>query len=222
MRTRAMIGWIERRLPAKNERMPITLGLAVVIVGCPFLGTTSFAHVTLAVQQAPIGAEYKAIFRVPHGCKGSATVKLTVEMPGGIVGVKAAAETRMANRNCQRPYDKPHRLDRSEVSEGVKTVTWFGGSLPDDYYDEFVLIGYLDKRLQPGSRLYFPTIQTCKQGSDSWVEIPTSGKSSHFDITMSAKAHRTRSQTKARGRRYALVRTNSRELSAVVRLSKTA
>lgn len=179
MRIRVMIGWIEQRSAAKNRRTRITLGLAVVLAGCPSLATTSFAHVTLAVQQAPIGAEYKAIFRVPHGCKGSATVKLSVEMPGGIVDVKPQPKPGWQIEIVKGSYDKPYHLGHSEVTEGVKTVTWSGGSLPDDYYDEFVLIGHLDKGLQPGSRMYFPTIQTCEQGSDNWVEIPNTGKSSH-------------------------------------------
>ncbi len=32
------------------------------------------AHVTLEKRQAPVGSYYKAVFAVPHGCAGSATV----------------------------------------------------------------------------------------------------------------------------------------------------
>jgi periplasmic copper chaperone A len=159
--------------------MRIELGLAAVLVGCPVLATTSFAHVTLAVQQAPVGAEYKATFRVPHGCKGSATVKLTVQMPDGVLGVKPQPKPGWQIDIVKGAYDKPYHYNRAEVTEGVKSVSWSGGNLPDDYYDEFVLIGYLDKGLTPGSRLYFPTLQICKQGSDNWVEKPAAGHSSH-------------------------------------------
>jgi periplasmic copper chaperone A len=54
------------------------LRLVAIIGGCSLLASTAFAHVTLATKEAPVGAEYKAIFRVPHGCKGSATVKSLV------------------------------------------------------------------------------------------------------------------------------------------------
>jgi Domain of unkown function (DUF1775) len=30
-----------------------------------------------------VGSGYKAVFRVPHGCKGSATVKLSIQIPPG-------------------------------------------------------------------------------------------------------------------------------------------
>jgi len=157
--------------------MRIMVRLAAVMLGCPLLATASFAHVTLATQQAPIGAEYKAIFRVPHGCKGSPTVKLSVEIPDGVVGVKPQPKPGWQIEIVKGPYDKPYHQYHSELSEGVKSVTWSGGNLPDAYYDEFALIGYLDKGLQAGSRLYFPTVQTCEQGSDNWVEIPAGGKS---------------------------------------------
>ena len=35
--------------------------------------TTALAHVTLENQEAKAGASYKATFRVPHGCEGTAT-----------------------------------------------------------------------------------------------------------------------------------------------------
>ena len=46
------------------------------------------AHVTLEKRQAPVGSYYKAVFAVPHGCAGSATVKLRVQIPEGVIGIK--------------------------------------------------------------------------------------------------------------------------------------
>lgn len=152
------------------------LSFTGVFIGISLLSTPSFAHVTLAVTEAPVGTEYKAIFRVPHGCKGSATIKLSVEIPNGVIGVKPQPKAGWQIEIVKGPYDKPYHQFRSEVTEGVKSVTWSGGSLPDAYYDEFVFIGHLDKGLQANSKLYFPTVQTCERGVDSWVEIPSDGK----------------------------------------------
>ena len=33
------------------------------------------AHVTLETAEAPVGATYKAVLRVPHGCEGEATTR---------------------------------------------------------------------------------------------------------------------------------------------------
>jgi periplasmic copper chaperone A len=158
--------------------MRILFSIAAFAGGTLILITPALSHVTLAVKEAPVGADYKAVFRVPHGCKGSATVKLNVEMPNGIVAVKPQPKPGWQIQIVKGPYDKPYRLYHSEVTEGVKSVTWAGGKLPDDYYDEFVLVGHLDGGLQPGSRLYFPTVQTCEQGVERWVEIPDGSHSS--------------------------------------------
>ena len=98
-------------------------------------------------------------------------------MPDGFLAVKPQPKPGWQIEIVKGPYDKPYHLHRSEVTEGVKSITW-SGNLPDDYYDEFVLIGYLDKGLQPGSQLYFPTVQTCEQGVDRWTDKPGDGKPS--------------------------------------------
>lgn len=157
--------------------MRVTFGFVAFIGGAFLTITPAFSHITLAVKEAPIGADYKAVFRVPHGCKGSATVKLSVDVPDGLLAVKPQPKSGWQIEIVKGPYDKPYHLYRSEVTEGVKSITW-SGNLPDDYYDEFVLIGYLDKGLEPGSQLYFPTVQTCEQGVDRWTDIPGDGKSS--------------------------------------------
>src|SRR5258708_40281803 len=48
----------------------------------------AFAHITLETQQAPVGASYKAVMRVPHGCEGTATTAIRVRVPDGMIGVK--------------------------------------------------------------------------------------------------------------------------------------
>ena len=163
---------------APKRRMRMLLAFAATTGGALLLVTAASSHVTLAVKDAPVGTDYKAVFRVPHCCKGSATIKLSVEMPAGMVGVKQQPKPGWQIEIVKGAYDKPYYLYHSEVKGGVKSVTWFGGKLPDDYYDEFVLIGHLDKGLQPGTRLYFPVVQTCEQGVDRWVEIPDDSHSS--------------------------------------------
>jgi uncharacterized protein YcnI len=147
--------------------------VAVVGGGC-LLTTASFAHVTLATKEAPVGADYKAIFRVPHGCQGSATIKLSVELPPGVISAKPQPKAGWQIEIAKGPDDRPdHGFAASEV---VKAVTWSGGNLPDDNYDEFVLVGRIDKALEPGTTLYFPVTQACEHGIERWIEIPAAGK----------------------------------------------
>lgn len=156
--------------------MRIPVCLAALVGGASLAATAACAHVTLAVKEAPIGADYKAVFRVPHGCKGSATIKLSVQIPPGVIAVKPQPKPGWQIEITKGPYDQPYQHGGSNVSEGVKVVSWSGGHLPDDYYDEFVLSAYLDRHLEPETRLYFPTVQTCEQGVERWIEIPTAGK----------------------------------------------
>jgi uncharacterized protein YcnI len=65
-----------------------------------------------------------------------------------------------------------------KLSEGVKEISW-KGNLPNDYYDEFIVSGFVSKDFAPGTILYFPVVQECSSGSHSWVEIPKAGQSSH-------------------------------------------
>ena len=50
--------------------------------------SSASAHVTLENRQATIGSGYKAVFAVPHGCAGSATTKIRVQIPEGVIAVK--------------------------------------------------------------------------------------------------------------------------------------
>jgi periplasmic copper chaperone A len=158
--------------------MRTLLRLSTAIAGTCLMAATALAHVTLANKEAPVGAGYKAVFQVGHGCKGSPTVKLSVEMPAGAIAAKPQPKPGWHIETTKGPYDRPYRRFGSTVTEGVKVITWTGGNLPDDYYDEFVLIVHLDAGLVPGTMLYFPVTQTCEHGVDRWVEIPAADKTS--------------------------------------------
>ncbi|MBR0753452.1 DUF1775 domain-containing protein [Bradyrhizobium jicamae] len=135
------------------------------------------AHVTLAQSEAPVGTSYRATFRVPHGCGDSPTLKVRVRIPDGVVGVKPMPKAGWQIDLVKGSYDKSYAMYHSNVTEGVKEVSWTG-NLPNDYYEEFVISVYLTDDLAPGRMLYFPVVQECEGGgAHRWIEIPTSGKS---------------------------------------------
>jgi uncharacterized protein YcnI len=140
------------------------------------LATPAFAHVTLERQEAPVGAPYKAVFRVPHGCGTSPTVKLRVRIPDGVIAVKPMPKPGWQIDTVKGKYDKTYTMFHSrEVTEGVKEVS-FTGRLSDDNYDEFVMSVYLTEDLPAGSVLYIPVVQECESGVHRWIEIPEAGK----------------------------------------------
>jgi uncharacterized protein YcnI len=134
------------------------------------------AHVTLETQQAPVGASYKAVMRVPHGCDGSATVAVRIRIPEGFVAVKPMPKPGWTLTTVSGAYAKPHSLRAAKLGEGVTEVAWSGGKLPDAYYDEFVFTGTIADDLEAGATLYFPVVQECEKGVHRWIEIPAADK----------------------------------------------
>jgi uncharacterized protein YcnI len=61
------------------------------------------AHVSLETKQATVGASYKAMFAVPHGCAGSPTVKIRVQNPRRCHRGEADAEGRLERRRRRGP-----------------------------------------------------------------------------------------------------------------------
>ena len=151
----------------------------LVAAGAAVFVCCASAHITLETQQAPVGAPYKAVLRVPHGCDGAATVALRVRVPEGVIAVKPMPKLGWKIETVSGKYPKPYSFFRDEkLSEGVLEISFTGGSLPDSYYDEFVFSGFLAGDLEPGKVLYFPVVQECEKGVHRWIEIPAAGKSS--------------------------------------------
>lgn len=150
------------------------LGLAAV--------TPAFAHVTLEAQEARVGAGFKAVVRVPHGCEGSATTAIRVKIPDGMIAVKPMPKPGWTLEIKTGPYGKTYNhFHNAKLSEGVTEVSWSGGKLLDANYDEFVFASFLSGDLQPGKTLYFPVVQECEKGVHRWIEIPTGKPGEHLD-----------------------------------------
>jgi uncharacterized protein YcnI len=149
---------------------------ATAAIALAFVGVTSArAHVTLETQQAAVGAGYKAVLRVPHGCGGSSTVSIRLRVADGVVDVKPMPKAGWKLETKSAKYSKTFSLRNAKMSEGVTEITWSGGQLPDAHYDEFVFIGAISDDLQPGATIYFPVVQECEKGVARWIEIPAAG-----------------------------------------------
>ena len=98
---------------------------------------------------------------VPHGCDGEVadTVKVEVQMPDGV--------------ESATPQYLPG-WDATVDEAGPVVVTWEGGPLPHDQFQEFGLSIRMPDT--PGETALFPTIQTCESGEEvAWVEETPEG-----------------------------------------------
>lgn len=147
------------------------------LAGAATLASTAQAHITLQTTAAPAASYYKAVFRVSHGCAGSPTTQVAVKIPAGFIAIKPQPKPGWQVATTTGAYANAYKLHGATVTEGVQTVTWSGGKLPDDEFDEFALMGYLTPELKADSDLYFPVVQTCQEGVTRWIEIPQAGES---------------------------------------------
>jgi copper(I)-binding protein len=138
----------------------------------------AFSHIVLETSSAAAGSTYKAVFQVGHGCQGSATTGVTVQIPAGFQGARPYPKAGWALALKKAKLDKPYEQYGKPVTEDVTSVSWKAASkevyLQDAFYDEFMLRGKLPNATGP---LWFKVLQTCENGSADWSEVPASGTS---------------------------------------------
>jgi uncharacterized protein YcnI len=122
----------------------------VALIATAALAGPTAAHVEPEVQTVPAGSEATVAFEVEHGCDGSPTVALELQVPDGVADA--------------RPVDKAGWT--GAVADRV--VSYRGGPLPDDQPDTFQVRFTVPDDV--GATLRFPMIQTCETGSIDWIQ----------------------------------------------------
>lgn len=153
------------------------------------------AHVTVDPTQAPAGSYVRAALRVPHGCAGGqATTGIELAVPDGVFAIRPmpkpgwtlTIERRRLDGAVVTPGPHPRRLEEGDTL--VSRILWQGGPLPDEQYEEFVVM--LQAPNEPGGTLALPVVQRCEGGAtEAWVERPAPGQSPH-DLPRPAPALR--------------------------------
>jgi len=136
--------------------------------------TPASAHVMFDNGMSSWGSYYKGVLRVPHGCDGAATTGLSVEIPEGVISVKPKIMAGWTVKTTIGKYAHSYMIHGKPVTEGVKTITWSGGKVADDRFEEFAFLAKLpdDKEIM---RIYFPVTQTCGATVVKWNEIAKPG-----------------------------------------------
>jgi uncharacterized protein YcnI len=136
------------------------------------------AHIVLTEPQAIAGSYYKATLRVGHGCSGSATTGLTVQVPAGFQGAKPQPKFGWTITARKAKLVQPYNSHGKTVTDDVVELSWVAASkeaaLPDDQFDEFAFMGRLPDSAGP---MWVKVLQTCENGQNDWSDIPASGTS---------------------------------------------
>jgi uncharacterized protein YcnI len=138
--------------------------------------TGASAHAVLDQWTAPAGSYYKGVITATHGCKGSPTHTVRIQIPLNVRGAMPMPKYGWDLEIVVKTLDEPYESYGRTITEDVRELIWRGGPLPNEYIDEFVFQVKLPE--EAGQVVYFKTIQECEEGFNRWIEIPEPGQSS--------------------------------------------
>ncbi len=149
-------------------------GVAALVLGG---AVAASAHVGIAEETVEAGAYEILTVSVPHGCEGSATNEVAIQMPEGINAVTPTRNPLYTVEAVMEDLDAPITDSHgNEVTERVAQVVYTAETpLPDEQRDAFELSLQIPEDAAD-STLYFPTVQGCEEGEAAWVQIPEDGQ----------------------------------------------
>ena len=134
------------------------------------------AHASLEQETAISGSSYRGVLRITHGCNGSPTVTVRVRLPEGVTRTKPMPKPGWQLETVIVKLETSYERNDALITEDVAELIWSGGSLPDDFFDEFVFRADLPETDEEKT-LYFRTVQECENGEfHRWIEIPGPGE----------------------------------------------
>jgi uncharacterized protein YcnI len=148
---------------------------AAAAVALSFAAPAS-AHVTATPSTAAAGAYTVVTFSVGHGCEGSPTTKIEIQVPESVLSVTPSRHPFYDVERTIEQLDEPVAdAHGNEVTERTASIVYTATTpLPDGQRDAFELSFQIPDA--EGETLSFPTIQTCQKGETGWVEVPADGQ----------------------------------------------
>lgn len=153
------------RLGAPTAAVALALGVA----------GPAAAHVTITPTETGAGAYTVLTFSVGHGCEGSPTTSLAIQVPEGINAVTPTRHPLYDVEKVMATLDQPVTdAHGNEITERVDRVVYTARTpLPDGQRDAFEVSLQLPDAA--GETLAFPAIQTCERGETAWTEVVPEG-----------------------------------------------
>ncbi|KAI8057622.1 hypothetical protein BDF22DRAFT_661705 [Syncephalis plumigaleata] len=162
---------------------------------------TVFVEAHVSITPPKINADtYSSIaFRVPHGCNGSPTIKVTVKLPTNTSSVKGVFIPGWQVATTTRALEVPFTSDGKQVNTTVDTITWSAdtnanNSLPDSAYMDFGVSLKTPVKANSGNdKLAFDLFQTCVNGTNNWTETEAGAAHPQPAVTLLPKGASTTS-----------------------------
>lgn len=139
------------------------------------LAASAAAHVTVSPESSEAGGYARLEFGVPHGCEGSPTRTVRVQIPDTVPSATPERNS-LWDLDTREGSKQRTELHGETITRGVSEVIWTARQpLPDD---ELEVLGM--SVLMPdtaGDTVYFPAIQECEKGEHRWIQVPAEGES---------------------------------------------
>ena len=161
---------------------------AVVVVGGP-----AWAHVSITPDSAPKGSFTVLSFNVPNEEATAKTTEVAIVFPTDhpIGDASVEAIPGWTVKVDKKQLDKPIQTDEGEVTEAVSQVTWSGGTIEPERFQQFTVeVGLPDD----ADSLEFKALQTYDDGTVvRWIEpTPASGAEPEFPAPVLTLTERRR------------------------------
>ncbi|MGH3353071.1 MAG: YcnI family protein [Nocardioides sp.] len=132
------------------------------------------AHVTVTPSETAAGAYTVLTFSNGHGCEGSPTRQITIQIPEEINDVTPTRQpfydVKVTTEKLAEPIEDAHG---NKLTEREATIVYTAKTpLPDGQRDAFEVSLQLPEK---EGTLAFPVIQTCEKGETAWVEEAPEG-----------------------------------------------
>lgn len=161
-----------RRTLARLGALTTTAGFVTLIAAGP-----ASAHVTVTPSVTGAGSYTVLTVALSHGCDGSSTTALDVQIPEEILSVAPARSPFWTAEPQIEKLDQPTTdAHGNEVTQRVASVRFEATEpLPDGVRDSVELTFQIPD--VPGRTLTFPTIQECEKGETAWTQVAEKGQS---------------------------------------------
>lgn len=134
------------------------------------------AHVSVNASSAAAGSYSVLTFSVSHGCEGSPTTALSIDIPEAITAVTPTVnpnwDVSKVSVDASAPVVDGH--GESSASRTGRIVYTAKAPLLEGLRDTFELSMQLPADAA-GETLAFPVLQTCEVGETQWIEMATEG-----------------------------------------------
>ena len=141
------------------------------------LASPASAHVSASVTDASAGAFTVLTLSVPHGCEGSPTTRIEIQVPESVLSVTPTRNPYYDLEATIEQLDEPSTdAHGNEITERTSSIVYTArtrrcptasatpSSCPSRCPDA------------EGEVLAFPTIQTCEKGETAWTQVPADGQ----------------------------------------------